>query len=118
MRHIVSISESGSINLSRRTLLTGAAAGIAAAGPASLFVASPAIARGRGAYRSLKLHNSRTSERLNTVYWVEGQYIPDALEAFYYMLCDWRQEEIIRIDTRTIDIMSLRAPPMSKRSND
>ena len=39
------------------------------------------------------------------IYWIEGDYIPEALEAFNYILRDWRQEEVIAIDPRTIDIM-------------
>ena len=100
----MSKSESGLGSLSRRTvLLGGLSAGLITSIPGP---ASPAVLRGKGSFRSLKVINKRTSERLNTVYWVEGQYIPEALEAFYYMLRDWRQEQMIRIDTRTIDIMA------------
>ena len=98
----VSKCESGNIKLTRRTVLLGASAGIASiATPAA-----PAVLRGKGVYRSLKVLNKRTDERLNTVYWVEGQYIPEALEAFYYIMRDWRENIVVPIDTRTIDIMA------------
>lgn len=83
--------------------MVGASAGIASAVTSP---AVPAVLRGKGVYRSLKVINKRTDERLNTVYWVEGQYIPEALEAFYYMMRDWRENIIVPIDTRTIDIMA------------
>jgi len=70
------------------------------------FAAAPAILTGAGSFRSLKLVNNRTAESMNTVYWVEGSYIPDALDAFNFILRDWRAEETIQIDPRSIDIMA------------
>ena len=102
----MSNSESSGTTLSRRALLGVAAAGVVAATSTPMFGASPALLKGRGSFRSLKLVNNRTGERLNTAYWVEGHYIPEALEAFYHLLRDWRQEEVVRIDTKTIDILA------------
>lgn len=91
-------------NLSRRTVLTTGAAGLVAA--VTGFQAAPAIARGAGNFRALALVNHRTAEKLNSVYWVEGDYIPEALEAFNYILRDWRQDEAINIDASLLDIMA------------
>ena len=97
--------ESGKVAVSRRTMLGGmVGAGIAAATPA--LMASPAIARGAGNFRSLSLVNNRTAEKLTTAYWVEGEYIPEAMEAFNYILRDWREDVMIDIDPRVIDIMA------------
>lgn len=84
-------------------MILGAGAGIlsTAATPAA-----PAVLRGKGIYRALKVVNKRTGERLNSVYWVEGQYIPEALEAVHYMMRDWRENIVLPIDTRTVDIMA------------
>jgi uncharacterized protein YcbK (DUF882 family) len=90
--------------LSRRAFLAGAAAGLATASPA--FAAAPAILRNAGAFRALSLVNGHTAERLNCVYWIDGQYVPEALEAFNYILRDWRENLIKPIDPRTIDIMA------------
>jgi uncharacterized protein YcbK (DUF882 family) len=90
--------------ISRRAFLGGIAIGVTAA--SSAFGAAPAILRGAGAFRALSLVNAHTAERLNCVYWIEGQYVPEALEAFNYILRDWRQELIKPIDPRTIDIMA------------
>jgi uncharacterized protein YcbK (DUF882 family) len=79
------------------------------AGAAAALVAtpaSPAVLRSAGEFRSLSLINHRTAEKLTCAYWVEGEYIPEALEAFNYILRDWRQNEIIKIDPRTINIMA------------
>ncbi|MEM9140704.1 MAG: DUF882 domain-containing protein [Pseudomonadota bacterium] len=96
--------ESSKEVISRRAIIGGLAAGIAV--PTPFFAASPAIAKGTGNFRSLSLINNRTAERLNTVYWVEGQYIPEALEAFNYILRDWRESAVIKIDPKAIDIMA------------
>jgi len=101
----VSRSESSALRLSRRAILGGmAAASALSAAPA--FAGAPAILRGAGNFRSLRLVNNRTAEKLSTVYWVEGDYIPEALEAFNKILRDWRADEILRIDPRAIDIMA------------
>lgn len=102
----MSRSESGAGVLSRRTILSGIIGGAVAVSATPVFSAAPAVLKGAGDFRSLKLVNNRTAERLNTVYWVEGDYIPEALDAFNYILRDWREEAIIRIDPKAIDIMA------------
>ena len=91
-------------NMSRRAVLGGLAGGVTAVSTG--LMAAPAIARGAGNYRALSLINHRTAEKLNSVYWVEGQYIPEALEAFNYILRDWREDMVIGIDPKVIDIMA------------
>lgn len=73
---------------------------------APAFGATPAILRGAGDFRALSVINSHTSERLNCVYWIEGRYVPEALEAFNYILRDWREDLVKPIDPRTLDIMA------------
>ena len=90
--------------ISRRMFLGGAACGIAAASPA--LAAAPAILKKAGDFRGLSLVNSHTAERLNCVYWIEGEYVPEALEAFNYILRDWREDLVKPIDPQTIDIMA------------
>lgn len=91
--------------ITRRTLLGGfAGIGIVAATPA--FASAPAVLTGAGDYRKLALQSKRTGEWLDTVYWVEGEYIPEALDAISYLMRDWREDVVKPIDTRTIDIMA------------
>ena len=54
----------------------------------------------------INLVNNRTNEWLKTVYWVEGDYIPEALDAISFLMRDWRKDEAIGIDRKTIDIIS------------
>lgn len=70
------------------------------------FASTPALLKGAGNFRSLSLVNERTGEWLNTVYWVEGEYIPEALQAINHIMRDWREDQVHRIDPRTIDILS------------
>ena len=91
--------------LSRRALI-GGLSGAVVAGATPVFGKAPAILKGKGVYRSLRIFNAKTGDKLSTAYWVEGKYIHEALEAFSYIMRDWRANEAIGIDPRVIDIMS------------
>lgn len=52
------------------------------------------------------MYSGRTGERIDTIYWIEGQYIGDALSEISHFMRDWRNNEVRKIDTRTIDIMA------------
>lgn len=95
------INESDRANPTRRAFLAGISA---AAGTVGL--AAPALARGAGDFRSLSMINNRTNEWLKTVYWVDGSYIPEAMQSINHLMRDWRSEQVIEIDHRTIDIIS------------
>lgn len=55
--------------------------------------------------RSLLLHNLHTGENLNTVYWAEGQYIPDALSEINHILRDHRTDESSQIDPLLLNLL-------------
>ena len=48
----------------------------------------------------------RTGERISTIYWIDGDYIPEAIQEISYFMRDWRRNETKTIDRRTIDIMA------------
>lgn len=52
------------------------------------------------------MHSGRTGERLDTIYWIEGDYIPDAMVEVNRFMRDWRTDGAINIDRRTIDILA------------
>lgn len=62
--------------------------------------------RGGGDVRRLAMYSGRTGETINMIYWVEGEYINDALKEINQFMRDWRTDTSIKIDTRTIDIMA------------
>ena len=91
--------------ISRRGLL-GAFAGI------STVVAAPAYSnvfgflKGAGDVRRLKMYSQRTAEMIDTIYWIDGEYIPEALAEINWFMRDWRTKETINYDVRNIDIMA------------
>lgn len=62
--------------------------------------------RGAGDIRKLSMYNGRTGESMDMIYWIDGDYVGPALDEVNHFMRDWRQNEVRRIDTRTIDIMA------------
>ncbi len=92
-------------NLSRRRLL-GAFAGITAVVAAPVYANAAGFLRNAGDIRRIHMHNQRTGETVDTIYWVEGQYIKPALQEINYFMRDWRENLVIDYDRRNIDILA------------
>ena len=56
--------------------------------------------------RELSFLNLHTGERLRSVYWQEGRYLPESLTEIDYLLRDFRTGDIKPIDTRLLDLLS------------
>jgi len=52
------------------------------------------------------MYSGRTGEKLDMIYWVDGNYIRDAVEEVNHFMRDWRNNEVKQIDLRTIDVMT------------
>ena len=91
--------------MTRRGLLGGLASMTAMAAAPAL-ASAPALLKGAGDFRNLHLVNGRTGEWLNTIYWVEGNYITEALQTVDHIMRDWRENLVHEISPRTIDILS------------
>ncbi len=52
------------------------------------------------------MYSGRTGERMDMVYWIDGEYIKDACKEVTYFMRDWRTDKVMNIDLRTIDIMA------------
>jgi len=64
-------------------------------------LALPALARASIAApheRSLRFYNTHTGETLRTMFWAEGQFIPEALQDINRLLRDHRNDKIAAID--------------------
>jgi uncharacterized protein YcbK (DUF882 family) len=48
----------------------------------------------------------RTGERIDTIYWIEGEYIREAVDEISAFMRDWRTNDVKGIDMRTVDIMA------------
>jgi uncharacterized protein YcbK (DUF882 family) len=91
-----------SMNVSRRGLLGVFAATMVTAAPQASNAFS--FLKGAGDVRRINMYSGRTGESLDTVYWIEGEYIPEALTEINHFMRDWRTNTVIKIDPRTIDI--------------
>lgn len=88
----------------RRALLRVFAASAVSAAP--VMANAFGFLRGAGDIRKLSMYNGRTGESMDMIYWIDGDYISPALDEVNHFMRDWRQNEVRRIDTRTIDIMA------------
>ncbi|MEL6646201.1 MAG: DUF882 domain-containing protein [Pseudomonadota bacterium] len=90
--------------LNRRAVLAAFAATAVTAAPT--FSKAAGLLRGSGDIRRIKMTSVRTGESIDTIYWIEGDYIRDAVKEINYFMRDWRTDDVHKIDLRTIDIMA------------
>jgi len=55
--------------------------------------------------RAVSLHNLHTGEALNTVYWADGRYLPDAMRRIEWLLRDHRTDEVHAIDPNLVNLL-------------
>ncbi|MEM7644493.1 MAG: DUF882 domain-containing protein [Pseudomonadota bacterium] len=91
-------------SLTRRGLIGAFAATLVTAAPT--YSNAAGFLRGAGDIRRIKMHNARTGESMDTIYWIEGDYVRDALNEINFFFRDWRRNEVKYIDNRTIDIIA------------
>ncbi len=96
------MSGSSANGLSRRGLLSIFAATAIVAAPTCSSAFS--FLKGAGDVRRISMYSGRTGESLNSIYWIEGEYIPEALNEINYFMRDWRSDEVREMDPRAIDI--------------
>lgn len=90
--------------MTRRGLLGAFAATVVTAAPT--YSNAAGFLRGGGDIRRIKMYSGRTGERIDMIYWIEGNYIKDAVKEVNYFMRDWRTDDIKNIDLRTVDIMA------------
>ncbi len=90
---------------SRRAFL-GALAGLAALAAAPVYAKAPGLLRGAGDIRRVRMYSQRTGESLDTVFFANGQYIPEAITEISFFMRDWRQNEVRKYDPRNVDILA------------
>jgi uncharacterized protein YcbK (DUF882 family) len=81
---------------------SAALAGTLAFGAWSL-TGAPSIAGGET--RTISLFQIHTKERLTVTYMVNGRYVPSAMKKINHLMRDWRRNETIVIDPKTIDLI-------------
>ena len=98
------MTSTNSSGMTRRGLLGAFAATAIAAAPT--YSQAAGFLRGAGDIRRIAMYSGRTGERIDTIYWIEGDYIPEALREINIFMRDWRSNEAVQMDRRTIDIMT------------
>ena len=64
------------------------------------------LLKGAGDIRRIRMYSGRTGESMDTIYWVEGDYIPEALKEINHFMRDWRSDDIVKMDPRNFDIIA------------
>jgi uncharacterized protein YcbK (DUF882 family) len=54
---------------------------------------------------SLRLYNTHTGESLRTIFWAEGQFIPDALADINKILRDHRTNDVAAMDPQLLNLL-------------
>ncbi|MCX7645702.1 MAG: DUF882 domain-containing protein [Rhodobacteraceae bacterium] len=98
------MSTSSTAAITRRGILGVFAATVVAAAPT--YSNAFGFLRGAGDIRRIRMYSGRTGESIDTIYWIEGEYIDEALREINHFMRDWRNGEAIRMDSRTIDILA------------
>ena len=90
--------------ITRRALLCACSTAVFSAAP--LYANAFGALRSSGDVRRLRMYSTRTGEGIDTVYWIDGDYISEALAEISFFMRDWRNDSKINIDPRVLDIMA------------
>ena len=93
-----------STGITRRALL-GAFAAVSVTAAPTLSNAAGFL-RGGGDIRRIRMYSGRTGERIDTIYWIEGKYVKEAVKEINHFMRDWRTDSVKSIDLRAVDVMA------------
>lgn len=93
-----------STGLTRRALLGAFAATTVVAAPT--YSKAAGLLHGAGDIRRIRMYSGRTGESIDTIYWIEGEYIRDVITEINFFMRDWRSDKTKSIDMRAVDIMA------------
>jgi uncharacterized protein YcbK (DUF882 family) len=71
----------------------------------ALFMSSVGTAVSGSESRTISMVHQHTGERITITYMQSGRYVPSAMKKINYFLRDWRRNEVITIDPKTIDLI-------------
>ncbi|PTW52153.1 MULTISPECIES: YcbK family protein [Rhodovulum] len=90
--------------LTRRGVLAAFAATTVAAAPT--YSNAFGLIRGAGDVRRVRMYSGRTGENIDTVYWIDGEYIGEVVKEINHFMRDWRTDSAISMDLRNLDILA------------
>jgi uncharacterized protein YcbK (DUF882 family) len=91
-------------SVSRRSLLGAFAATALVAAPT--YTNAFGLLKGAGDIRRIRMYSGRTGESMDTIYWIEGEYIPEVVKEINHFMRDWRTDDVVGMDPRNFDIMA------------
>lgn len=98
------MANASSLGFTRRGLLGVFAATAVVAAPT--FSNAAGFLKGAGDIRRIRMYSGRTGESIDTIYWIEGEYIPEVIKEINHFMRDWRTGDSVKMDIRTVDIMA------------
>ncbi|RMD49400.1 MAG: DUF882 domain-containing protein [Alphaproteobacteria bacterium] len=100
------MSDSSS-TLTRRGFVSAAMAAALTAVPAApIYARTPGFLRGAGDIRRLHMYSARTGEFIDIIYWIDGEYVTEALREINYFMRDWRENAVIAMNPRNFDTLA------------
>lgn len=90
--------------LSRRGLLRAFAATTVVAAPT--YANAFGFLKGAGNIRKVRMYSERSGETIDTVYWIDGKYVPEVLQQINYFMRDWRVDAVRTMSPQTVDIIA------------
>ena len=63
------------------------------------------LLKGAGDIRRVRMYSGRTGESIDTIYWIEGEYIPEVVKEINHFMRDWRNDQIVKMDPRNFAII-------------
>lgn len=95
---------SGTNGITRRGLLGAFATTALVAAPT--YSNAFGLLRGAGDIRRIRMYSGRTGEGIDTIYWIEGEYIPEVVKEVNHFMRDWRNDQTVKMDPRNFDIIA------------
>lgn len=88
---------------SRRAVLGIFAGACALVAAAPVYAKVPGFLRRAGDIRRIRMYSQRTGESIDTIYFANGRYIPEAMAEISLFMRDWRRNEVRAYDPANID---------------
>lgn len=98
------MTDQATSRFTRRGLLGVFAATAVVAAPT--FSNAFGLLKGAGDIRRIRMYSGRTGEAVDTIYWVDGEYIPEVAKEINNFMRDWRTDGVIEMDLRNLDILA------------
>ncbi len=91
-------------DISRRAILGAFASMAVTAAP--VYSKTFGLLKGAGDIRKVSMASGRTGETIEMIYWIEGKYVKEALKQINHFMRDWREDSVLQMDQRNIDIIA------------